>query len=150
MCALTVSLAHPTRAALAAHMRLADAYANQHALQQVPDERAEQLNERVLARARRDLEKALAGSRPLGAFYSRMLERIESKSSTVPLSRKGGPPPRPKPQSQKREQRIHHGRGTHAAMVDAVLATRMHQFEHAEHQTSFVEVRRPKPRGNQF
>ena len=38
----------------------------------------------------------------------------------------------------------------HAAMVDAVLATRMHQFEHAEHQTSFVEVRRPKPRGNQF
>jgi hypothetical protein len=35
-------------------------------------------------------------------------------------------------------------------MVDAVLATRMHQFEHAEHQTSFVEVRRPKPRGNQF
>ena len=36
----------------------------------------------------------------------------------------------------------------HAAMVDAVLATRMHQFEHAEHQTSFVEVRRPKPRGN--
>ena len=38
----------------------------------------------------------------------------------------------------------------HAAMVDAVLETRMHQFEHAEHQTSFVEVRRPKPRGNQF
>ena len=38
-----------TRAALAAHMRLADAYANQHALQQAPDERAEQLNERVLA-----------------------------------------------------------------------------------------------------
>ena len=38
----------------------------------------------------------------------------------------------------------------HAAMVDAVLATRMHQFEHAEHQTSFVEVRRPKPRGNRF
>ena len=37
-----------------------------------------------------------------------------------------------------------------AAAVDRVLATRMHQFEHAEHQTSFVEVRRPKPRGNQF
>ena len=84
-----------TRAALAAHMRLADAYANQHALQQAPDDRAEQLNERVLARARRDLEKALAGSRPLGAFYSRMLERIESRSNTVPL-KKGGPPPRPK------------------------------------------------------
>ena len=106
-----------TRAALAAHMRLADAYANQHALQQAPDDRAEQLNERVLARARRDLEKALAGSRPLGAFYSRMLERIESRSNTVPL-KKGGPPPRPKPQSQKREQRIHHGRGTHSSLVD--------------------------------
>ena len=47
-----------------------------------------------------------------------MLERIDSTSSTVPL-KKGGPPPRPHPQkSQKREQRIHHGRGTHAAMVD--------------------------------
>ena len=34
----------------------------------------------------------------------------------------------------------------HADMVDAVLGTRMHQFEHAEGQTSFVEVRRPKPR----
>ena len=75
------------------------------------------MNERVLARARRDLEKALAGSRPLGAFYSRMLERIESTSSTVPLS-KGRPAAAAKPQSQKQEQRIHHGRGTHAAMVD--------------------------------
>ena len=76
-----------TRAALAAHMRLADAYANQHALQQVPDERAEQLNERVLARARGTWRRRLAGSRPLGAFYSRMLERIESTSSTVPLKK---------------------------------------------------------------
>ena len=69
-----------------------------------------------LARAR-DLEKALAGSRPLGAFSRACWSGSTRRRRRCPFE-KGGPPPRPKPQSQKREQRIHHGRGTHASMVD--------------------------------
>ena len=103
-----------TRAALAAHMRLADADASQRASPEAPGA------ERSLARARRDLEKALAGSRPLGAFYARMLERVAAT--------KGGPPPRPGP-SQKREQRIHHGRGTHRALVDGALPPDLARLE---------------------
>jgi len=106
-----------TRAALAAHMRLADAYASQRASPEAPSA------EWSLARARRDLEKALAGSRPLGAFYARMLERVAATAAT-----KGGPPPRPEP-SQKREQRIHHGRGTHRALVDGALPPDLARLE---------------------
>ena len=132
---------YATRAALAAHMKLADAYANASAVKAAPRvaRSLEEAHRRALDVARRELERALASSRPLAVFYGSMLTRIEARQVKVPLAAPAEPPRsrrnsassderRARPAAAKTPktvaftpatpaatQRLHHYHGTHVS-----------------------------------